>query len=151
MHDLENFLNHLKSITATEWSNLFELNERIMKSKSFGEMAGGEKIEENVSTFPYWKWSDITSEFFKIVHDMKLIVSFDWPGWEEGIQLLKDYEQTFQDLDEITLCKLLTVIIRADRFSDGTLVGAMEDGTISKILSALKALTKLLTLEKVPG
>lgn len=139
MHTLETFPTHLKSITPTEWSKLFDLNERIMKSKSFGEMAGGEKIEENVSTFPYWKWSDITTEFNKTVYDMKLIVSFDWPGWEEGIQLLKDSKQTFQDLDEITLCKLLTVIIRSDRFSDGTLVGAMEDGTISKILSALKA------------
>ena len=102
-------------------------------------MAGGEKIEENVSTFPYWKWSDITTEFNKTVHDMKLIVSFDWPDWEEGSKLLRDHKQTFQDLDEITLCKLMTVIVRADRFSDGTLVGALEDGTISKILSALKA------------
>ncbi len=142
MNDLENFPTHLKSITQNEWQKLFDLNERIMKSKSFGEMAGGEKIEENVSTFPYWKWSDITTEFNKTVHDMKLIVSFDWPDWEEGFQLLKDHKQTFQDLDEITLCKLLTVIIRADRFSDGTLVGALEDGTISKILSALKARLK---------
>jgi len=139
MHDLESFPTHLKSITPTEWSKLFELNERIMKSKSFGEMAGGEKIEEDVSTFPYWKWSDIATEFNNTVHDMKLILSFDWPGWEEGIQLLKDGKQAFQDLDEITLCKLLTVIVRADRFSDSTLVGALEDGTISKILLALKA------------
>jgi len=139
MHDLETFPTHLKSITPTEWSKLFELNDRILNSKSFGEMAGGEKIEENVSTFPYWKWSDITTEFNKTVHDMKLIVSFDWPDWEEGIQLLRDRKQTFHDLDEITLCKLMTVIVRADRFSDGTLVGALEDGTISKILSALKA------------
>ena len=139
MHDLETFPTHLKSITPTEWSKLFELNDRILNSKSFGEMAGGEKIEENVSTFPYWKWSDITTEFNKTVHDMKLIVSFDWPDWEEGSKLLRDHKQTFQDLDEITLCKLMTVIVRADRFSDGTLVGALEDGTISKILSALKA------------
>ena len=142
MHDLETFPTHLKSITPTEWSKLFELNDRILNSKSFGEMAGGEKIEENVSTFPYWKWSDITTEFNKTVHDMKLIVSFDWPDWKEGVQLLKDHKQTYQDLDEITLCKLLTVIIRADRFSDGTLVGALEDGTISKILSSLKARVK---------
>lgn len=142
MNDLENFPTHLKSITPTEWQKLFDLNERIMKSKSFGEMAGGEKIEENVSTFPYWKWSDITTEFNKTVHDMNLIVSFDWPDWEEGSKLLSDRKQTFQDLDEITLCKLLTVIIRSDRFSDGTLIGAMEDGTISKIVSALKARVK---------
>lgn len=142
MNDIQSFPTHLKSITPTEWSKLFELNERIMKSKSFGEIAGGEKIEENVSTFPYWKWSVITTEFNKTVHDMKLIVSFDWSDWEEGDKLLTDKKQTFQDLDEITLCKLLTVIVRADRFSDGTLVRAMEDGTISKILSALKARVK---------
>lgn len=142
MNDLENLPTHLKSITPSEWQKLFDLNERIMKSKSFGEIVGGEKIEENVSTFPYWKWSDITTEFNKTIHDMQLIVSFDWPDWEEGIQLLKDRKQTYQDLDEITLCKLLTVIVRADRFSDGTLVRAMKDGTISKIVSALKARVK---------
>jgi len=38
----------------------------------------------------------------------------------------------------ITLCKLLTTIIRADRFSDGYMLSAFKHGDILEILKELK-------------
>jgi len=48
------------------------------------------------------------------------------------------FPQEFENLDSITLCKLLTTIVRADRFNDGLMISYFNDGTISAIIQDLK-------------
>lgn len=138
MIDISEFENHLKTIPTTNWEELFKLNEQLKQASSFGKMQGGEKIEENVSTFPYWEQSKLTRQFVKFLYDKNMLPSFDWPDWQEGKELLRQKDPNFANLDTITLCKLLTAIIRADRFSDGTLVGMLKKGVIKRIVDGIK-------------
>ncbi len=138
MKDLSEFPEHLLSLTDNDWNKLFEVSEQIKNTRSFGEMSGGEIIEENVHAMPYWEWSTVTSVFVKILNNLQLIISFDWGNWPEGKNILNNPTQLYDDLDTITLCKLLTAIVRSDKFSDGFLIGVLEDGTISKIIDAIK-------------
>ena len=75
-------------------------------------------------------WSDITQSFVKTAYELKLVLNFDWGEWPEGKAMLQNKSQDFDNLDLATLCKLITTIIRADRFNDGYLISRFENGTI---------------------
>ncbi len=89
-------------------------------------------------TFPYWENSEVVNRFLDTVHELNIAPNFDWVNWEEGRNILQNKQQDYEHLKTITLCKLLTSIIRADRFSDGFLVGNFENGVIAKIVLSLK-------------
>lgn len=72
------------------------------------------------------------------MYDLNLVLKFDWGAWEEGKEILNSGEQNFFALEPVTLCKLLTALIRTDRFMDGTLVSNFVNGTIIKIIKALQ-------------
>ena len=54
--------------------------------------------------------------------------------------ILKQEHYDFNLLDTLTLCKLLTTIVRADRFTDGLLISFFEKSTILNILKAINLL-----------
>ena len=58
--------------------------------------------------------------------------------WAEGKNILQDENQDYGLLEGLTICKLFTLIIRSDRFTEGTLVGCFEKGQIQKMVLALK-------------
>lgn len=136
MIELSEFPKHLETISQADWNILFEINEQLKSTPSFGQLIASEEIEPNVSTFAYWNQSPLTSEFVKFLYDRNLLPSFDWQDWKEGKKLMKD--QNFNDADIVSLFKLLTAIIRADRFIDGTIISAFQNRTIQLIVDAIK-------------
>ena len=48
---------------------------------------------------------------------MPVVVVFDWKAWELGVSALKDPTHNFQNHDLVTLCKLITTILRAEPVS----------------------------------
>jgi hypothetical protein len=59
-------------------------------------------------------------------------------SWAKGYDLINDENTDYNKLDSLTLCKLITSIVRANRFVEGSLVSNFESGTILKILKALE-------------
>ena len=80
----------------------------------------------------------LVGDFFRIVHELEIIPVFAWMKWKEGESLLKDPDADYAVLPAATLCKLLTVIFRTDRFSEGFLVSCFEEGIILRILRGLR-------------
>ena len=137
MIDLEEFPAHLKSLSPTDWNKLFELLPEMEKADQFGEMVMCEKDAEGFTQMPYWNPAKITQQFVEVVYELNIMPVFDWIKWQEGKKIMENNATDLDQLDVVTLCKLLTVIIRADRLNDGFLIGNMEDGTIQKIIRAL--------------
>lgn len=76
--------------------------------------------------------------FLRYWYENMFVVQFDWENWEEGIEFLKQKEWfSIYDLDVEFCYKLLTAIIRADRFSEGLLQHYIEEGVLSSILTRL--------------
>ncbi|MBP6533349.1 MAG: hypothetical protein KA285_08690 [Bacteroidia bacterium] len=138
MTTIDNTLNQLNSIPKDNWNKLFDLIPRIEVSDDFGMMTGGNEIAPGTFEMPSWDGTDITLDFVKIAYELKLVIDFDWMAWAEGKTMLDNKNQDFDCLDLLSLCKLLTRIIRADKFNDGYLVGNFENGNILKILRAIK-------------
>ena len=75
--------------------------------------------------------------FHEALYDRKIIFDFDWPGWTKG---KGDLNRRNFDFSKSTLTELsmyLTMIFRADRFSEGTIEAFYENGVLHRIFHAL--------------
>gem|GEM_PF-6205840 len=71
---------------------------------------------------------------------LKLVIpNFDWVAWEDGKRMLKNKSLDYSGENAMTLCNLLTVIIRQDRFDGGFFTSCVSDGRLLKIIKALRA------------
>jgi hypothetical protein len=44
---------------------------------------------------------------------------FDWGSWLQGSTMLSDKDFDFDSIDLVAKCKLITAIVRSDRFCEG--------------------------------
>jgi hypothetical protein len=65
-----------------------------------------------------------------------VLAGFDWPAWAqtERARVLRDDPMVLASATEQDLAQLLTVVVRQDRFCEGSLARAFESGLILGIL-----------------
>jgi hypothetical protein len=134
--NLDEIEQHLQSLSADDWQTLFELIPEIEKTKSFGEWSFGG------NQFPYINYDKIVDRFLNVVYDLELIINFKWPEWDEGRDIFKEENQDFKRFDLVTLCKLMTAVVRNDRFCEGALKSSFECGNMLEIIKAMQEKTK---------
>lgn len=134
----ESYIHKINSYSKKDWEPLTKLILDIGITDKFGKLAGGEKNEDGVLTIPYWEQSLITSKFLDAVYQIPIIISFDWGSWDKGREMASDSNFDFDTIDIPTKCKVITAIVRSDRFCDGALVSAFESGLILKILKSIE-------------
>jgi hypothetical protein len=138
MIDLEKFPEYLDSLSIADWERLFMLIPEIEETKEFGKLRDMDTLPNGGLTMPYWEESSLVPTVQNVILDLKLTPVFDWIGWDYGKEIVMQKDHEIPELDNLTLCKLLTVILRADRFNDGFLLLNFENGTMLKILQNLQ-------------
>ena len=133
------------AFTPQDWQPLMDLIPKIESTSKFSEWAGGEKDENGVIQMPYSIESPIVSQFLEVVYAIPIIIAFDWGAWDEGRKIASDENFDFDSADLLTKCKLITAIVRNDRFCEGALASAFESGLILKIL---KSIEKVISAER---
>lgn len=132
MTELKDLPAHLETITKKQWKLLFELLDEAEHTTEFGiDRDGGNQM-------PWVEKKEIVTRFFNLVYELGIVTAFAWPKWKKGFTILETEGYDFTQLDKITLCKLITVHVRGDKFSEGNLVRAFESGQMQNILRALK-------------
>jgi len=134
----EDHAETINSFSELQWQQLMDLMPLIEQTQKFGKMGGGEKIKEGVFTIPHWNEDGLVSKFREIVYDMPIIINFDWGHWDEGREIAGNENFDYDTIDIPTKCKLITAIVRNDRFCEGALISAFESGLILKILKSIK-------------
>jgi hypothetical protein len=89
--------------------------------------------------FPFPLYSDAVNELQTLVYELGLISSFDWMSWPgtqrytagTGIASARAAEAA----------RLMTAIIRGERFCDGTVAEALRDGTLATVLARARKLS----------
>lgn len=119
-------------------SGCLPLRKRLKPQKKFGTLCGNEKLDSGVFTLPYWQRSEIVEKTVNVISSLQLTPVFDWGAWSEGKDILFNNDFDYNTLDTITLCKLLTTLIRADRFNEGFLISCFQNGIVLKIIIALE-------------
>ena len=143
--DEEDCKEKILSLTNKSWKPLLDLIPEIENTRNFGEWEKGEKDEEGVIQFPYFIPADVVSQFLKIVYSIPIIISFNWGAWNEGRKIANTPNFNFDNANLVTKCKLITALVRNDRFCDGALASAFESGLILKILKSIENQVNTLT------
>jgi RimJ/RimL family protein N-acetyltransferase len=107
-----------------------------------GTWAGGQTDADDVIHMPYVELSDRILAFVREMSGLGWVHPFDWPAWassEAGRRLLEDPSR-IADASADELGRLLTTIVRGDRFHEGMLLGAAETGALAAIARRAGAL-----------
>jgi len=128
----------IDALTYQDWQPLLALIPKIKNISKVWEWCGEDTNKEGVIIFPSFVPASIVSQFLEIVYTIPIIISFDWVSWDEGWKIASDEEFDYDGIDLVTKCKLITAIVRNDRFCAGALVSAFESGLILKILKSIE-------------
>ena len=110
---------------------------------NFGEWNGAEESQSNELTMPMFKLSDTAEAFVQAVYDLGWVrADFDWGEWMQTQEAsrLRDDSDALATATPDQLARLLTVLIRQERFCEGSLGAAYESGLLSGILRRMAAL-----------
>ena len=91
---------------------------------------------EGVLVFPYPVYSDAAEEIQRLLYELHVIVSFDWPAWDVPARYPRGEGMASAPVADAA--RLATVIVRGERFCDGNLAVAISDGTLNAILARLR-------------
>jgi hypothetical protein len=108
-----------------------------------GAVIPGRKTESEEFIMPYVVYSDIAEDFVEAAYDHGCVLTgFRWVVWanaDEAQSLCHDPSKLARATPE-QLLRLLTAIIRQDRFCEGVLLRAFESGLILGIVRRAAAI-----------
>ncbi len=116
-----------------------------------GTWEGGRPGEHGVIQMPWFSYNETVDRFHRELAALEWIYPFDWPAWAatpEGGRLISDPD-AIATASAADLAKVLTSIVRGDRFHEGALAAAFERGTIGAITR--RAAELVLELESANG
>ena len=128
----------INALTQQDWQPLLALIPEIENIAKAGEWKGGEKNPDGSISMPRFEGAPVFHKFLNAIYSIPIIINFDWGAWKEGQQIANNADFDFDTLDLVTKCKLITAIVRNDRFCEGALVSAFESGLILKILKSIE-------------
>ena len=93
---------------------------------------------------PYVAYGETARKFHEAAYEKGwLDNSFEWPEWagSDTARQLRDEPRALAVASSEDLARLLTVCIRQDRFSEGTMLDAFDSGLILGIVRRAHAIT----------
>lgn len=104
---------------------------------TFGEWQGGHTDAKGVMHLPWFELSEGARAFVTAAAANGFVTpGFDWGAWSQtpsAVRLMREPE-AIQYATADDLARMLTTVVRGDRFTDGTLEWAFESGLIGRIV-----------------
>jgi hypothetical protein len=110
---------------------------------SFGEWVPSWTANDGVIHLGWYRLSPQGEAFLAAARESGCVVPFNWPAWAKAPEV----ERLGRDPAAVAaaagadLIRLLTALVRADRFSEGTLAEAFESGVLAAIVRRARHLT----------
>ena len=102
----------------------------IRRPLSMSIVGGATDFEEHAAIEP----------FVRLAYDDGwMLPGFDWASWDEGRTIAGDPVR-IKDTDLLTIRKLITALVRNERFCDGALQATYDRGVIQAILRRIDQL-----------
>jgi hypothetical protein len=126
----------LKNLTDKDWHDLASLEKDLRShTKAWGTLKGGDKLADGGITMPYMIADPLVQRFTETLYSKHLLISFDWPHWDAGRKMFdqQGYDK-FADVSIVDALKLISAVIRNDRFVEGALVSLFRSGDAVRLL-----------------
>ncbi len=147
MSDAEDapFLAALAAVRDDAWTELWAAVDALSGETTYATWAGGEVVdtvvvdgvEEPVTQMPYPQYTDVVERVLRAIGACGFVVPFAWPDWD-GLQRYPD-GAGLADAPVADAVRMLTAIVRSERFGDGSIAGALERGTLQAAVARLRA------------
>ncbi len=92
------------------------------------------RLAREVTSWP--GYADEARTLMDLMYEMGLVVPFDWPAWWADSPLHDAFSAEVSPADAV---RLITVILRADRFDEGEFGRRISDGSLPALLDRLLA------------
>jgi hypothetical protein len=133
----------LARVTPEQWAQLTAAVEAVDAEPTYATWAGGEVVdtivvdgvEKPVTQAPYPVYREAVQRLHTTVGQLGLVVPYDWMGWE-GVRLHRG-GAGMADAPVADAVRMVTAIIRSERFGDGSIESALADGTFQAALGRL--------------
>ena len=119
----------------------------------FGLWAGGERLADGSIQMPWFAFSDEAQAFIQSLYEAEWVQPFDWMAWlstPEGRRLMSDRSEVEAASTE-QLTRLVTALVRQDRFAEGALAAAYESGMLAAIARRAEELAADLDFDNAIG
>jgi hypothetical protein len=112
------------------------------KGFQFGTMVTKDS-DTGEATMPHYSFSIEAESFVKTCYDCGWVLAdFDWPTWKDTSEAmeLRNNPEAIANATPNQIAKMLTVLVRRERFCAGALAAAFERGLLVAILRRATAL-----------
>ena len=124
--DIE-ILHKLASRPRADWDRLFSLLDDLVQE--------GDLTRFQPDGYPVY--SECVNEIHELLYRLEVVVPFfDWPSWAR--RQLYVSGQGLADAPAADAARFATVLLRAERFSDGVIAQAITDGALVALLRRLR-------------
>lgn len=135
----------LRAMTPEQWDELWVAAAAVGQEGPPARWEGGQQIgtsvvdgvERPVHQVPYPVYSEAVDRLRAAVAGAGLIVPFSWPDWP-GTKAYAGGGRGLDTAPATDAVRLLTAIIRSERFSEGSIEATLEDGTFVAALNRLR-------------
>jgi hypothetical protein len=113
---------------------------------AFGEWRGGQRGDDGAIQMPWVEYADWIDRFVRACSAGGWVrPDIDWPRWLQtpAAERLRTDPAALATASVRDLACLLTAIVRSDRFSEGSLLGACESGFVERITRRAAELQRL--------
>jgi len=134
----DNYQEMINSYAKQDWAPLLELIPELEETREHGAWVDPPQNKNGIHFFSYVEYADVVTRFISVIHHIPIIVHFPWAQWDEGRKISGDENFDYDTIDVPTKCKLITAIMRNDRFCTGALLSAFESEMMLKILKSIE-------------
>lgn len=101
------------------------------------------KGDDGVIQVGYWVASEDVAAWEQALYEHHVVIPFDWsePAWARQMRRYYEDPDLLESADLATVRQVLTALVRAERFSEGTLAEAFEAGVPQAAMRRLQDLT----------
>jgi len=89
---------------------------------------------------PHFRYDPDVDGFVLALYEQHIVLQFDWVSWKDEAKRHMANPGSLAEVELLTIRKLLTTHVRADRFMEGHLGQVFESGHIVHILRRLKVI-----------
>ena len=119
---------NIENLSMNDWQEIQNIYDEIVNYLgSFHKVKIDESISGGTISMPYDDSAEIVIKTMQFLYDKKLIVEFDWVSWSEGHAIIRSVgSDKFDNISLIDAFKVLTAVVRSDKFNDGAFARFFE-------------------------
>jgi hypothetical protein len=126
-------------VSAGLRTRIFELLDELAGMKHVATWRGGDVLEERpdgtrVLQMPWLESSEPLRDLTELLYGCGLVLKFDWGRW--GEQSGYGRGRSLEELTVADAVRVITALVRSDRFVDGALAASVEDGPLPLAIRA---------------